>query len=144
VGCALAFIGIPSYASIEQIKYECVVAGDKSIPGFLSRNVCRTWKKFLFQVHYSVDDEEIIRGDPEAITMLGAYPTLSRLINDQTRILSLENTFFRSFTDVRMDDNYQIWSLPPYEDQSENSCILLNKIDIFLVSKGLMANLNST
>lgn len=140
IGCALAFIGMPSYASIEQIKNECVVVGGKSISDFLSRNLCRTRIKILYQAHYSVDNKEINYGAPGDVSMLGAYPTLSKLINSETRILSMENTFFRSFTNVRMDSNYQIWSLPPYEDKSEYTNNFLNAIDIFFVSHGLAAD----
>lgn len=66
--------------------------------------------------------------------MSSAFPVLSKLIDRTTRILSLENHFFAGFTDVAIDNNRQIWSLPPYEDKTEHTGSLLSEIDVIFVS----------
>ena len=137
LGCALVFSAAPFWYHNERIAPECTGADNPSFFGKVSKHACREWKGVQNQIVDIIDSNHFLNRENLGASMWTAYPVLSKLIDKETRILSLEHTFFTAFTDVRLDNSRQIWSLPPYDGKSEYTNNFLNAIDIILVSKNL-------
>jgi hypothetical protein len=134
LGCALTLSNAPFVVNNERIADECAVAGNPSVFSKAFQVACTKWKRVKYQIGDVVENNEFLKG-ARGVSMLTAYPVLSKLIDNKTRILSLENTFFSSFTDVDINNNRQIWSLPPYDDKSDYTNNFLNEIDVIFVSE---------
>jgi hypothetical protein len=137
MGCLLVFSAAPFWFHNERSAEECVVAGNLSFFSKVSRLGCRQWKGMQNQIIDIVNNNHFLDRRNSGVSVSTAYPVLSRLIDKRTRILSLEDIFFGAFTDVGIDNNRQIVSLPPYEDKSEYTNNFLNKIDIIFISESL-------
>ena len=133
LGCALLFSNEPFNANNERIADECTGAGNGSVFSKVYRGACTRWKRMQYQIGGAVDNNRFLNRE-RSVSMSSAFPVLSKLIDRTTRILSLENHFFAGFTDVGIDNNRQIWSLPPYDDKTEYTGNLLNEIDVMFVS----------
>ena len=137
MGCLLVFSTAPFWYHNERSAEECEIAGKVSFIGKAFRQGCRQWKGVQNQFIDFVNNDHFLSGRNLGASISTAYPVLSRLIDEETRILSWEHTFFYAFTDVGIDNNRQIYSLPPYEDESEYTNNFLNEIDVIFVSKRL-------
>jgi len=137
MGCLLIFSGAPFLYHNERSAEECEIVGKVSFVSKAFRQGCRQWMGVQSQIINVVNNEHFLSGRNLGASISTAYPVLSRLIDKRTRILSLEYTFFEAFTDVGIDNNRQILSLPPYEDKSEYTNNFLNEIDVIFVSERL-------
>ncbi len=68
------------------------------------------------------------------ISMVNAYPELLGSLNENTKVLALENQWIISFTNVDLDNIHQVWSLPPFPDPSGETEKMLSNLDVILVS----------
>lgn len=75
--------------------------------------------------------------DQEPVSMINVYPEIIKYINNNTTVLSNEYAWVMAFTDAKLDNIYQIWSLPPFNDSSWKTEEKLNNVDIIMVSKTL-------
>ena len=100
------------------------------------RYTCRQVNRFSFQARAVLDNEGFLRVQ-KGMSPSAAHSSLNRLVSPKTKILSAENTFFSAFTRVAIDNNLQVSSLPPYEDQSQYSKMLLDGVDTFFVSESM-------
>ncbi len=80
-----------------------------------------------------LDNEDILSG-ADRLGMVNAYPALSSGIDKNTKILTLENHWVQAFTTADLDNVYQVWGLPPFEDQSGKTEEKLSSLDLILVS----------
>jgi hypothetical protein len=134
VGCSLLLSSAPFASShYQQITDECTEPSTTSIVVRATNITCKKLKRIKFQINAVIDKSFFLKNDV-GVSMFTAFPELSLLIDENTRILSLEHTFFSSFTKVQTGNSYQVASLPPFEDSTQYTANLLNKIDIFFVS----------
>ncbi len=140
LGCSLVFSGAPfSTANYERIADECSDAGNATVFSKVYQAACKRWKRLQYQIGAVANNKGFLNTE-SGVSMSAAYPVLSKLIDKTTRILSAENTFFAGFTDVEIDNNRQVMSLPPYDDKTEYTGSLLSEIDVIFVSDNWTAN----
>ncbi len=70
----------------------------------------------------------------EPVSLADAYPELQKHLNANTAVLTREYTWVMAFTEVKLDNVYQIWSLPPFPDLSGETEKKLRGLDAIFVS----------
>ncbi len=77
--------------------------------------------------------EDFLSGQ-KPISMVDAYPELRTYLHEDTKVLAREYTWIMAFTDVRLENINQIWSIPPFKDQTKKTEKYLENLDVILVS----------
>ena len=137
LGCLLVLANAPFQRLIPLATAECDGSGDPSTVRFKAgRFACYKMKGVEYQLRAVLANRDFLHSG-EGMSLIVAHQALSRLIKKSDRILSSENLFFATFTEVGIDNSRQIMSLPPYPDRTEYSEHFLSQIDVFMVSDAL-------
>jgi len=70
-------------------------------------------------------------------SLMKNYDQLLNSVNKKTKILALEHQWLLAFTNIPLENIYQMHSLPPFKNNKENVKKLLNKMDVIWVSNEL-------
>lgn len=68
------------------------------------------------------------------ISIITAHQELMKNLDRQTKVLSLHETWIKAFADVKIDNVYHLYSLPPFPDSSGETERALNELNMILVS----------
>ncbi len=142
LGCLLVLINAPFDHGKPRVAVECSHEGPPLILTLTQKRdqyLCHVLKGAEYQIRAVAANENFL-SSVGTKSLIRAHFELSRLIDSSSRILSGSPHFFAAFTEVGLDNNRQVWSLPPYEDRTEYSNKLLNGIDIFFVGSELLTD----
>jgi hypothetical protein len=68
------------------------------------------------------------------ISIVKAHQELMINLDQQTKVLSLHETWIKAFANVNLDNVYHLYSLPPFPDSSGETDRSLNELNMILVS----------
>ena len=91
------------------------------------------------QIKAVFNGEAFLSGQ-EPISMVDVYPQLQKHLPENSKVLAREYTWVMAFTDVKLDNIYQIWSIPPVADPSGKTEEKLRSMDLILVSSLLQSD----
>ena len=75
---------------------------------------------------------ELVRKN--GISMVQNYNYLSGLVNNKTRILALEHSWIRAFTNAKYNNVFGFMTLPPFLDTNGKTEKFLEELDMIWVS----------
>lgn len=85
----------------------------------------------------AISQNQAFLSGQEPMSMVDAYPQLTKYLQENSKVLARENTWIMAFTNVKLENIYQIWGLPPFIDPSGETEKKLSRLDIILVSSQL-------
>lgn len=139
LGCAFTFSNAPWFAGNSKIETACGQWTDaRDWKEKAAQLVCRGRTRAGSQLEKVARGEGFLRTDG-GMSALAAYPALNELAKPDARILSAEDTFFAAFTRIDIDRNVQVYTLPPYPDETAYTRNILGDIDIFFISENMQS-----
>lgn len=103
----------------------------------------------LSTIHYPLGNQaqlqSVIAGDnflagQEPVSLADSYFQLQPYLNANTTVLTREYTWVMAFTNVKWENIYQIFSLPPFNGSREEIEEKLKNLDVIMVSYKLESN----
>lgn len=87
----------------------------------------------LQQVQSVISGEDFLSGQ-KPVSMVDSYPELRQYLHEDTAVLAREYTWVMAFTDVKLNNIHQIWSIPPFNASLQPTEEKLKNLDVVLVS----------
>ena len=85
----------------------------------------------------------LLSGPKEGYSRRAGHQQLLSSVNQQTRVLALEEPWIRAFADADSDKVFHILYLPPFEDTSGETENFLENLDVIWISDSLISPLPS-
>ncbi|MEK6969507.1 MAG: hypothetical protein AABW48_03700 [Nanoarchaeota archaeon] len=68
------------------------------------------------------------------VSMVSNYQEITSFLNKNTKVLALEHNWLQAYTEVKLNNIYEVWSLPPFIDRSGEVNKTLCGLDVILIS----------
>jgi len=85
------------------------------------------------QIEAVIENKAFLSGG-HPVSMVDSHKELLRSINKDSKILALEHLWIEGFTNVNLDNIHEIWSMPPFHDDTGKTEKMLSELDVIWVS----------